>query len=95
MEIKEAIKEIQDLLGTKESGCQYKLRDALKTLLSLAQRVEEIIKVYDDYIILLGKELDELAPFAATHGWKSSRFEEGKKMREKITAIRNHLKGGE
>jgi len=44
----------------------------------------ELIKTLQEYIVLLGKELDEVVPMASVHGWKSSRFEEGKKMREKI-----------
>lgn len=34
-----------------------------------------------DYIDLLGAELEETAPIAHDHGWRSSRVEEGKRIR--------------
>ena len=59
------------------------------------KKMLEVIKLFEEYIILLGEELDELAPFADVHGWKSSRYEEGKKMRKKIKECRDRInKGG-
>jgi len=46
--------------------------------------IDNYIKALKDYIILLGKELDEVVPLASVHGWRSSRYEEGKKARNKI-----------
>lgn len=34
-----------------------------------------------DYIEVLSAELDETAPMASLHGWKSSRVEEGRRIR--------------
>lgn len=36
-----------------------------------------------EYITLLGEELSEIVPLASIHGWESSRYEQGKILREK------------
>ena len=57
----------------------------------------ELIAALEEYIVLLGKELDEVIPMAAVHGWKSSRYEEGKVARRKIQRLKitnNHLEKG-
>lgn len=46
--------------------------------------MKELIELYGEYIRLLGEELDELAPLAHIHGWKSTRFEQGEQLRERI-----------
>lgn len=50
---------------------------------------EELIQVYKEYIQLLGDELNELAILASNRGWKSNRFEAGKKLRDKIKELEN------
>ena len=47
----------------------------------------KLIKTLQEYIVLLGKELDEVVPMASVHGWKSSRYEEGKVARRKIQRL--------
>ena len=47
-------------------------------------RDKELIKLYGEYIVLLGLELDEVVPLAYMHGWKSTRYEQGKKLRKQI-----------
>lgn len=37
-----------------------------------------------EYIALLRAELRELIPFAFPHGWKSTRHEEGKRLRARL-----------
>jgi hypothetical protein len=37
-----------------------------------------------DYIKLINEELDEVAVLAHAHGWRTSRFNEGVEMREKL-----------
>ena len=49
---------------------------------------DEYIAAYDEYIALLGAELDELSGFAATHGWKSTRYEAGRLCRRKIESAK-------
>ena len=41
-------------------------------------------EVWKQYHALLGEELNDLAVLATMHGWKSTRFEEGKRFREKL-----------
>ncbi len=48
------------------------------------ENLDKIINSQDEYIKLLSDELNDLAVFAHTHGWKSSRYEKGKVLREKI-----------
>lgn len=52
---------------------------------------ELLIQAYEEFIKILGDEIDELAPMAFNHGWRSSRVEEGKKAREKIRLIKELL----
>ena len=57
-------------------------------------KLTELVQALEEYIVLLGKELDEVIPMAAVHGWKSSRYEEGKVARRKIQRLKitnNHL----
>ena len=56
------------------------------------ERLKEIISTQDDYVKLLTEELDELAIFASAHGWKSTRYGQGKKLREKIMQLKEESK---
>jgi len=61
------------------------------------EKLTELVQALEEYITLLGKELDEVIPMAAVHGWKSSRYEEGKVARRKIQRLKitnNHLEKG-
>jgi hypothetical protein len=40
-----------------------------------------------DYNDLLSQELNEVAPIAIAHRWKSTRFEEGERLRNEINNI--------
>lgn len=53
--------------------------------------IEEMVKAYDEYISLLGEELDELALIAYAHGWKSKRAEQGIKLRTKIETLKEQI----
>ena len=46
--------------------------------------MNELINAYEEYIKLLTDELDDLVGLAVSHGWKSHRYEEGKRLRELI-----------
>jgi hypothetical protein len=48
----------------------------------------ELIKALEQYIVLLGKEITALTPIAYIHGWKSTRAEQGEKLRNKIKLIK-------
>jgi hypothetical protein len=53
--------------------------------------MEELIKAYEDYIKLLDEELNELVGVAYVHGWRSSRAEQGKKLREEIIKAKQNV----
>ena len=46
--------------------------------------MEELIKLQEQYIQLLIAELEEVVPIAHIHGWRTSRFEEGELIRQKM-----------
>jgi len=45
---------------------------------------DKAIAAQEEYIVLLGEELNETVAYAYTHGWKSTRHEAGKKLRARI-----------
>lgn len=49
--------------------------------------LKEIIETQKEYIKLMSDELNELAVLASNRGWKSSRYEAGKLLREKISEL--------
>ncbi len=48
----------------------------------------DFIYVYDKYIKLLRDKLNETVGIAHVHGWRSSRYKEGVKLRKKITKLK-------
>lgn len=55
------------------------------------QKVKELIETYDNYIRLLGCEIDELSSIATVHGWTSKRVKEGAICRIKIEDLKRDL----
>jgi hypothetical protein len=51
----------------------------------------ELVKVYEEYIKLLEDELNETGFMAYIHGWRSSRGEKGRELREKIQELKNKI----
>ena len=49
------------------------------------------IKELESYVKFLTDELDELAPIAHVHGWRSTRTEEGENRRIRIRATKKLL----
>lgn len=47
-----------------------------------------LVEALEQYIGVLGEELDELASMATTHGWKSSRVEIGEQLRNRIAELK-------
>ncbi len=58
----------------------------------MAAPMERLITAYEVYVKLLRDELNEVVPLAAAHGWKTTRFEQGKEARTKITEISGKLR---
>lgn len=63
--------------------------DAIRHLLDLVDERDKVISLQKEYIKLLGDELDETVEMAHIHGWKSTRYEEGKRLRELIKETEN------
>ncbi len=55
------------------------------------EALEHLVKLQDDYIELLNKEISSLFGLAYVHGWKSSLVKEGEEARQKIAEIRKSL----
>ena len=53
--------------------------------------IEELNEAYQNYIELLGNELDELASLATSHGWECTRFEAGKTARNRIAKAKEDI----
>jgi len=57
-----------------------------------AEEIGRLIKAYDEYIVILVAEINDFAGLAFAHGFQSSRVQEGKDAREKITQAKVTLK---
>jgi len=58
-------------------------------LLKERERAGKLIGALNEYIVLLGEELDEVMGFVNAHQWKSTRFEKGEELRQKIKQTLN------
>ena len=47
-----------------------------------------LVDALDNYIRILGNELNECVTIAHIHGWRSTRCAEGEKMRKEIAELR-------
>lgn len=56
------------------------------------ETAEEILKVTDGYTDLLVQEIESMVTLAHSHGWKSTKFEQGKIFREQITKLKSKYK---
>jgi len=91
----EMVKEIKNRV---ERACDhikdyqpYLTLGSAKLLLSECERLEAkvkqlefLIKTQKDYAKLLVDEINEIVGLAVAHGWRSTRNEEGKRLRELI-----------
>ena len=88
----EADKGFWENLPNKKDIAKHFYLQARKVEKEEIKRLKEIISTQDDYVKLLTEELDELAIFASVHGWKSTRYGQGKKLREKIIQLKEEAK---
>lgn len=66
--------------------------NALREMDSKSKFEQQLIVHYEDYIKLLGDEINELVSIASVHGfWHSSRVAQGLILREKIASIRDNV----
>ena len=52
---------------------------------------DEIIKLYEEFVELLTDELNETVGIAVVHGWKSTRVNKGKVLRDKMKTLKEKL----
>ena len=72
---------------------QVKILNETIQILKQSQDLDnDYIEVLEQYNLLLGEELRETITIASIHGWKSSRYEQGKLLRDKIDALSIKLK---
>lgn len=56
---------------------------------------DELIAKLEEYQKLLIDEIDDLAGLAYVHGWRSSRYEQGEKLRKEIANLKLEIKSEE
>lgn len=72
---------------------QVKILNETIQLLKQSQDLDnDYIEVLEQYNSLLGEELRETITIASIHGWKSSRYEQGKLLRDKMEVLSIKLK---
>lgn len=54
-------------------------------------KLRELIFHQSELINLLGDEINDLSPLACMHGWRTTRFEQGEKIRRNIQKILKEL----
>jgi len=59
------------------------------------REIEPLILAMNEYITLLGKELDDCYSFLTVHGWQSKRVQEGINARNKILEIKKRFSSTE
>lgn len=52
------------------------------------KKLAAVIAAQDEYIALLGEEIDSIMPIASVHGWETTRREAGADARAKIAAAK-------
>jgi hypothetical protein len=57
------------------------------------QSALKLIEAQNQYIALLGKEIDSAVSIAHVHGWRSNLVEEGENMRNEINRLQNETYG--
>lgn len=62
-------------------------RKLIEDTIQQEDKLKRLCLLLLDYIDLLTAELNETAIMASLHGWKSSRVEEGKVIREKLEKL--------
>jgi len=85
----EKVREIIEDIEEKAEEISSHIVKVIEPLLSKIKELESLIIHQTDYIKLLTDELDEVCVLASTHGWKSTRYEEGKRLRKLIEKENN------
>jgi len=70
---------------------QFASQQSALAVVKRDDRLEPLIYAMNDYITLLGKELDDCVVMLSVHGWQSKRVQEGIDARNKILEIKKSL----
>ena len=76
-----------DLWSHKCDGLEFENSQLSQQLSAERERSGKLIGALNEYIVLLGEELDEIFFYANSHGWKSKRIEKGEELRQKIKQV--------
>jgi len=66
------------------------------TIIFLENKVKaykRLARTQQEYIRILGREIDSMAGIAYAHGWESQNIEIGKRLRSKMKKVKKQLKG--
>lgn len=93
------MKNLEQQLIIKQEEIINTLKEQVKILNETIQLLKQSQDLNNDYIEILEQynslliaELNEVVPIASVHGWKSSRYEQGKLLRDKIEVLSIKLK---
>ena len=50
----------------------------------IIKKQAELIQIYKDHLELVGAELSEIVSIAVSHGWRSTRYEQGEKIEKRL-----------
>ena len=65
--------------------------DRIAALSRPVDSMEMVVDTYDEYVALLQDELHDVVLLAHSHGWRSTRYDAGAELREKITLLKAAL----
>ena len=68
------------------------LNETIQLLKQSQDLNNDYIEILEQYNLLLGEELRETITIASIHGWRSSRYEQGKLLRDKMEVLSIKLK---
>ena len=75
------IQKLQSQLEDKTEGYWSMRRECIELKALSAKQ--------DEYLKIICEELNETTSIASVHGWKSTRYKEGMKLREEMNLLRN------
>ena len=81
----------EEIINTLKEQVEI-LNETVQLLKQIQDLDNDYIEVLEQYNSLLIAELNEVVPIASVHGWKSSRYEQGKLLRDKIEVLSIKLK---
>jgi hypothetical protein len=89
MALKTAVEWLISQLYISEDSIWFKeIREQAKEMeREQKQSALKLIEAQNQYIALLGKEIDSAVSIAHVHGWRSNLVEEGENMRNEITLL--------